>query len=941
MALFQKSTFRSSSTQKRQLKPRRKKKVELRPLEDDLALATMVRFQLWGYHAGAYLLVPPSDRKGKGTKQTRYKLVFGFECAGIHSYQSSEQINRQFDFLEQGLKDLIHNESVTFHFSAFSSATERLQELDHLISIANSTEIKYLLIAEKKRVFELSQKGLREPKSIRVFATYTVDPAAYAARDWLEKLLAQGYEFWLKFKGESDQQLNIKLQELLEVSFKEGLQRWQNFLANSLQLQVRPLTELELWSYLYQRFSPKPVPPIPQLLILDESGLREEIYSEVHPATLLVAEALPVVDEQWVYANEKYVGAMTFMQKPGSWKSKIDQLRWLWNIVARDEVTDTEIVCQLTPANQTIVRSDTQRLMKQSNITADSASRKKSIDVVAQTRAQRMVAAQQELYEGNLAVRASVVFLVHRKSLAALERATRYLEAFFRAPAKVVRERKYAWKLWLDALPISWYPQLTKPFDRRQLYLISEVLGVMPLIATRSSDTRGLELIAEDGGTPVFLDLFYQLKNLGVFGITRSGKSVLLSGIITYALALGWPVVALDFPKDDGTSTFTDYTAFMGKDRGAYFDISKESSNLFEIPNLKNLPSETRRERLEDYKDFLLATLMTMTTAGGKTDNVLYTSIRQIYMQLLDKFFSNEAIWQRYEVALEMGSGTAEWQNIPTLKDFLAFCIPENIRISKVEGDIARALQQIQLSLTAWVHSRVGRAISEPSTFRTDAQLLVFALRNLSNDADAAVLSLAAYSAAKRRTLEHPDSLLLIDEGSILFQYDDVSNMIGRNCANGNKSGLRVLISAQDPNTIANSVAGHRILQNLQAKLIGRIEASAVKYFKDIFGYSEEIIAGNATEAFFPKKEGIYSRWLLDTQGRQTVCRYYPSYEGLAIVANNSLEQKARNYFFKKSPNNKFVANSQFTLYLIGCIQNGESPWPVDEKDLEQDLMVA
>lgn len=931
MGLFQKSSAKSGSS--------RRKKIQLTPIEDDLSLAAMVRFQLWGYHAGAYLLVPPREKNS--SRQGRFKFVFGFDCAGIHSYQSSEALNRQFELLEQGFKDLVQNESITFHFRAFSSSTERIDELDRLIANTDSVEIKYLLLAEKKRVIDLSRKGLREPKSIRVFATYTVDQTLYSSNDWLEKVIARAYQFWYSFKGVPTQTLNTKLQELLEVSFKEGLQRWQNFLANSLQLQVRPLNELELWSQLYRRFSSRPVPDIPQLLILDEQGLREEIYSDIHPSTLLVCDNLPVVDEQWVYVNNKYVGAMTFLQKPGGWSNNIEQLRWLWNIVARDEVTDTEIVCQLTPANQTIVKTETQRLMKSSNISVSKANRKESIDVGAEKRVERMVAAQQELIEGNIAVRTAVTILVHRKRLGDLERATRYLEAFFRPPAKVVRERKYAWKLWLDTLHVGWYPHLTKPFDRRQIYHVSEALGLIPLITTRSSDRSGLELIAEDGGTPVFLDLFYQIKNLGVFGITRSGKSVLLSGIITYALALGWPVVALDFPKDDGTSTFSDYTIFMGSDRGAYFDISKESSNLFEIPNLRNLSPKTRKERLEDYKDFLRATLMTMTTAGG-SNAALHSIISQIYTQILDKFFNDSSIWQRYESAIETGPGTPEWQNIPTLKDFLNFCVPENVRLRKVTGDAARALQQIQLALNAWIHSRVGKAISEPSTFRTDAQLLVFALRNLSNDADAAVLSLAAYAAAKRRTLEHPKSLFMIDEGSILFQYPDIAHMIGRNCANGNKSGLAVVISAQDPNAIANSKAGAQILQNLHAKLIGRIASNAVKYFKEYFSYTDEIIAGNATEAFFPKKEGIYSRWLLDLQGRQTVCRYYPSFECLAIVANNPLEQKARQWFFQhRYPHDKFLANSAFALLLIACIQKEKTVWPIPEDEQLPERLAA
>lgn len=80
--------------------------------------------------------------------------------------------------------------------------------------------------------------------------------------------------------------------------------------------------------------------------------------------------------------------------------------------------------------------------------------------------------------------------------------------------------------------------------------------------------------------------------------------------------------MAMDYSKPDESSTFTDYTSFLGKNR-AYFDISKESSNLFELPDLQSalcclrtmlrkrssaslsLNPKLQEERFEDYIDFL------------------------------------------------------------------------------------------------------------------------------------------------------------------------------------------------------------------------------------------------------------------------------------------------------------------------------------------------
>ncbi|MCT7953603.1 hypothetical protein NG798_27790 [Ancylothrix sp. C2] len=80
--------------------------------------------------------------------------------------------------------------------------------------------------------------------------------------------------------------------------------------------------------------------------------------------------------------------------------------------------------------------------------------------------------------------------------------------------------------------------------------------------------------------------------------------------------------------------------------------------------------------------------------------------------------------------------------------------------------------------------------------------------------------------------------------------------------------------------------------------------------------YPREIVGKNATEAFFPKREGIYSKWLLDDNGSYTECRYYPSIQLLAVVANNPSEQQARNEVMKQYPD-KFIALTQFSRQLV------------------------
>jgi hypothetical protein len=895
----------------------------LTPFEDALHLSTMLRIALDGRDIGAYILT-------KGTQKDKFCFVFGFECRGIHTTLRKEQIDPIFNNIEAGLKDIPDGETMTLHMGSFSSDQQRQDELTDLIRRAPSRDIKYLLMAERARVQELTNAGIRKPKFLKIYVTYTIEPSATQADDWIEKLLAKAEGWWWKFKGDIAEIENQRIESIITKAYQQGFCRWEQLLSNKMGLDIQPLTAEELWTNIWRRFNDTPAIDIPQLVNLDENGLHEQVYSElastkllienIHSTTMLMESGVPCADRRWVNVNNKYIGALTFLEKPGGWPNKFAQLRYLWELLARETVVDTEIVCQLTAANPALVKTTLQRVLKQSNMTALMAQEKsRTIDVNAQLKLKKSVAAQEQLYEGAVPIYTGLAIFVHRPTVEKLDEATRYIENCFQRPAQVVREIEYAWKIWLQSLPIVWEGLLVKPFNRRQLYLTSEVPGLMPLVQTKAGDKHGFELIAEEGGTPIHLDLFNQHKNLALFATTRAGKSVLVSGILTQALAHGIPVVALDFPKPDGTSTFTDYAEFM-EGNGAYFDISKQSNNLFEQPDLRSLDPEQQRDRLLDYTAFLESALMTMVLGSSSDNQLLAQTVRSLLNLALSAFFADAGIQERYRMAIQGGFGSTAWQKTPTLKDFLYFCSPEHLRLDAVSGRVEDALSQIHLRLRFWLSSRVGQAISAPSSFPTDAQLVVFALRNLSDNEDAAVLSLSAYSAALRRALSSPASIFFIDEAPILFEFDQISDLVGRMCANGAKAGIRVILSAQDPDTIAKSKAASKILQNLTTRLIGRIQPVAVDSFVNILKYPREIIGRNATESFFPRKEGVYSQWLLDDNGVPTFCRYYPGYEQLAVVANNPNEQTARQQAMQLY-SNKYEAISKFARQLVASLR--------------------
>jgi|GEM_PF-156745 len=865
---------------------------KLKPFEDALALVGFLEYDMRNRQVGAYLL--------KNNQQ--YRFVFAFECTGLHPTLSDAELRGIMNRLENGMKDMPFGESLTFHYSSFRTGDDRLDYLKFLLSKTKSKIIQLIIIYEIKRIKELVERGVRKPKSLFLYATYTVNSEAEKSNSWYEKFLAYVFQSYEVITG--DKQIREqKFESFIKQGFLDGYLKWENFLVSTLGLSVRPIRCTELWELAWRRFNKgKCKTTLPQYIYVGDTKVKEVIYSQVHPSTLLIAESEPVADERWVKVKGEYIGVLTMLEKPGGWENCRAQLRYLWSIIARERIYDVEVFSEITRANDNLVRESMRRLMKQSLTSQNIAAQESSIDVVAQMKAEEAVEAQAEMFSGAVPFWLGFTILVHRKNLEQLDEACRYLESCFLRPTWVQRERFLSWRIWLQTLPLTWEGILTKPYMRRLLMLHHEVLGLIPWIMPVTVDRVGLELITEEGGVPIWIDLTpsSEPKHLGIFATTRAGKSLLVAGIFTPALTIGMPVHIFDFPKPDGTSTFTDYTNNLG---GAYFDISKESNNLFQIPDLSYHKPEDIPIFFSDFVAFLEAALMTMVLGKGEgISPVLKNNVRAILTLALNEFFQDHEILERYDLALYHGQGSSYWQAIPTLHDFLAFCKAERLNIKLGTPGLDEALEVINLRLRQWLVSRVGRSIATPTTFKSDSKLIVFALRNIQNEEDAAVLALAGLGSAMRCALSSPASIFFIDEAPILFEFPAISDLIGRLCANGAKAGIRVIISAQDPKTVVESSSGSKICDNLAIRLVGRIQPTAVPSFQKYLNYPLEIISRNATKAFFPNKNEIYSQWLLDYQGSYTYCRYYPGLLQLALVANNPDEQKLRDQIFAKHP---------------------------------------
>ncbi|MBW4466332.1 MAG: type IV secretory system conjugative DNA transfer family protein [Pegethrix bostrychoides GSE-TBD4-15B] len=887
---------------------------QFKPFEDETHLECICRLALRERTVGAYLL-----RRGH-----QFSFVFGFRIPGIHTLLSPEQAEATLARIEAGLKGFRPGDRLRIHLRSFAQDNERQQELESLINTSSSLETQFLLLAQQRSTRMLTQQNERQTKQLYLFATYTIEPGKGTSADRLEKLLAWMIERYDTFKGMKERKEQEHYQQLLERAFSYGYLHWEHLINDRMGLQASLMTAEDLWSYLWQQFNTLPPPLLPQCLSLHDEGgslcLEEDIQEPLHAVSVLIRgeqgrPSHPKADRQWARVRGKFIGALALESKPAGFISPNHQLYYLWQALA--DTPDCEVVCELAAADRMMTRMTLQRLTRQNITATHRATEFKNVDVASQVRAKRGIEAQEQIFEGAMPIWVSVLVLVHRDDPETLNEASQKISHAF-PQGELIRETEVAWSLWLKSLPIveGWL----LGDDRKQMYLTTEAAGLMPLACTRAVDARGLELITRQGNMPLLIDFVGKHRGILIFGETRSGKSVLASDIFVWALAQGMNVISLDYPKPDGTTTYTDLVKFFGN-QGAYFDIGSERNNLFQIPDLRHLPPQQQEERLEDYKEFLVKALNTMVM-GTQTEDQLGKRVHTILWQALAGFFANTSVQNRYRAAFEAGFGSADWRQMPTLVDFV-----ETVRELDlgVDSESAReAVATILLELQGWLTSRVGKAISQPSTIRTDARLTVFALRNVGDNIEAAVLALSAQSMAFRKALEVTDSLLAIDESPILFKYNGIAQIIGQVCANGAKAGIRPLIIGQDPDTIANSIAGSQILQNLNTRFIGAIQPNALPSYERFFGYDPAMLLANTDESFRTNPSQLCSHWLVDADARLMHCRHHPSPELLAAVANNPKEQRARQRVLGQYAN-KFAGYKAFADQYTEAIRAGRS----------------
>ena len=865
-----------------------------RDYEDLIHLRGICQLNLRGRQVGAYLL----------SKRNRYALRFGFTFPGVHPMVVESSFFSTLKAWNEGLRGFPPNEIIRIHQRSISDSSEREAELEFRAEgCSENAALAVLNYHQQRHTAELSEQGKRCLYQNHIFVSWSYQPGASAAQDWLENWLGQlaisFSEAYLTFKGEKTQEQQEMLKDLLTKGFDESFLHWEQQLNTRMGLKTVPMQGSALWEYAWREFNLTEGQQIPHLITATEIDgkieIEEKIANKLCPASVLIRgengrPSVPGENFHWLKVKGQYVAAVVLEEKLDGYADEEHQFKFFW--LPFLEIPNCELVWEGKISNSTFDNINLQRTLKYQKSISQYSSSRGGHSIVADEEIKDSLAAQKKIFQGDRTVSVSVVFFLTGNTPRELDVACQRLTNLF-PQGKLIRDTDIVPELWRNKQPFMDIKSRLVGSLRRHTYLSSDIS--LPVLTTKSFDSQGMEFITKDGGQPVYIDAQTQHHNELTIARTRKGKSTKLAEQIFTDLSYGVPSLMLDFGMASGRTTCSDLVDFLGPG-GANVEVAHTNYNIIQTPNLLGLAPEIRKRQELTFLASLLSSLETLVL-GDERGTRLAKRVRSVLDALITMFFQDPQNQARYEAAHRKGLGSAEWLEMPTLPDFRNFAA--NLDLPEIGGDIsAEARDEIVMMLTNFIRSPFGQSFSRPSQLKFDAPFLNFSLRGARNEDEVTLIGTVAQTIAITRALEHVKSSVRVDEGSILLEKPSLVQNTAEMVVNGGKSGISVSILAQDIASIANCPAGSKLLTNTDIKMIGSIDESDVNDLSHYLKKPPELFYVNAKSDFDPDPINLCSHWLMLAEGTLLYLSHYPSPELMALVASNPQEQQARQRYF-------------------------------------------
>lgn len=835
------------------------------------------------HRTGALLLMSPRGEQGR--------LVFAWHCRGRPSFIGSEEAHESLARLSIGLKSFGAEARITVVTRFKSDAEGPLPE------ISDNLPLEFLLADIQKSRESLARIGQRQRQHSFLRISLPIGPSdpnqSIVSRWW------QQFGDWLMEVEPRDQQQQYHKALLNQGQYARDFQLHLEKVAG---LAIAPMGCDDLLELVANELD-VPCPSLPSYLAVTSEKVKVHRVGDLsQPGHTLLSWMLgketPSPFPSYIRSGPShqptYIAVLQLSRLPYQFNNALDAHLFLHKTLVASRVSGLQITCELEPGNTFMATVEQEQVLKKSKQRMVGASKHNLIDPVAEEAEQEAIESLHLIKnDGEIAFKVAFAVLLRSGTRSELERNYIALQQHIIAHGRgmqLSRETEAAWIPWLQSQTSS-ISQLGNiaGFFQGEVLLSHLMPSFLPLVTTPSPDKRGVELLSRDAGIALYIDLFSRSLRIVVFAKTGSGKSVLVAQMIVMALMYGQSVTVLDFPRADGQKTYSDFTPFLN---GKYINPLRDGMNIFDLPDKPEDMQETvHQARLEQCLSTLEEILLHITTGGEPETRREEALLRTVIESAIRVF---------YETPDNIKNpGPA----------FLAVLQEESLASLDLETDaeLREALLRFRRAWRKFTETPAGKTLLDGTARIESTPLVVAALTSIDNKADAALFGLAFYGLTERRALAAKfGSQLVIDEAPLLFGTPVIAERIARLCANGRALGITVIIIAQDPDSIARCDEASKILQNLDVRLIGAIEASAIPSYCKTFGYTPSLLQPNVQAEFKAKKDGA-SQWLLEMtteeQHFQTVCRYYPGKVLLALVVNNPEEMEARQKFMREAEN--------------------------------------